>query len=423
MIHWAGLQALLEVEAGDTLGSDPRVTALVTLTEVTEHQLDDERVLRHRVEHVMHDRGDWTYRTAPQRHGRVHPVDGALAVLRLFGAVEGTRLTPLGVWVESELRRVVPPQITPGMSVSDLLGLLADADEIDAWNRARRWFGDRTRTRIVTELVEGAAEASPAERVAAVGLIGDLGDEAVAAFRAAERFPNLAAHVRALAYQAEQAPPPSPEDLVWLATEYAHIDLVRHGAATARYAVMNLLDAAGIDRIADSGHPHAEAVAEALASVAGTPVPVQRLKVSLSGKCWRTVLLAENATLGLLHQVITVLFGWDDDHLHVFTVGHRRYADPFHRLEETGDEDAMPLFRALPQRGAKISHTYDMGACWQHEIVLEKVLDDHPLPYPECVAGTGDNPIEYYDPDDPEEPSPFDIEAVDKRLRKLVADH
>jgi hypothetical protein len=121
--------------------------------------------------------------------------------------------------------------------------------------------------------------------------------------------------------------------------------------------------------------------------------------------------------------VITVLFGWDDDHLHVFTVGHRQYADPFHGLEETGAEDSVPLYRALPQRGARISHTYDLGASWEHEIVLEKVLDDHPLSYPECVTGKGDNPIEYYDPDDPAEPSPFDIEAVNKRLRKLVVDH
>ena len=136
--------------------------------------------------------------------------------------------------------------------------------------------------------------------------------------------------------------------------------------------------------------------------------------------CWRRVLLAENATLGLLHRVITVLFGWDDDHLHAFTVGRRRYADPFHDLEETASEDAMPLYRALPSPRSKVSHTYDFGASWEHEIVLEAVLDDHPLPHPECIAGQGDNPIEYYDPDDPADPEPFDAVAINKRLRKLA---
>ncbi|GAB1515064.1 hypothetical protein JCM33774_71060 [Actinophytocola sp. KF-1] len=36
-------------------------------------------------------------------------------------------------------------------------------------------------------------------------LIGALGDEAVAAFRAVERVPKRAAHVRSMAYQYEQA--------------------------------------------------------------------------------------------------------------------------------------------------------------------------------------------------------------------------
>ncbi len=417
---WAGVQALLATEAGDTLGSDPRVTALVTMSAVTEHQHADGWALQQHVERVMHSRGDWDYRSDPQRHGRLHPAEGALAVLRLFGAVEGTRLTPLGVWLESELRRVVPPAITPDTSVAHLLNRLVDGEEADTWDRARRWFGDRTIAQIVAELCQGAAEGSPAERVAAVGLIGELGDEAVAAFRAAEQVPALSAHVRLTAHLHELAPEPSPLDMAWLATEYAHANLTRHGVAAARYAAMDFLDEAEFDRIAGSGHPCAEEVAEAVAAVAGKPVPVQQLKVSLYRDCWRRVLLPENATLGLLHQVITVLFGWDDDHLHVFTAGRHQYADPIHGLEETESEDAMPLWRALPAPGASLSHVYDFGASWQHEIVLEKVLDGHPLAHPECVAGKGDNPIEYYDPEDPVEPEPLDVGAVNTRLRHLV---
>jgi hypothetical protein len=83
----------------------------------------------------------------------------------MFGAIEGTRLTPLGVWAGSELRRVVPPQITPQLPAKDLLGLLTGTDEVDAWNRARRWFGERTMDQIVTELALPAAEAIPAERL------------------------------------------------------------------------------------------------------------------------------------------------------------------------------------------------------------------------------------------------------------------
>lgn len=162
------------------------------------------------------------------------------------------------------------------------------------------------------------------------------------------------------------------------------------------------------------------AVAEALAAVAGTAVPVQRLRISLSGHCWRRVLIAENATLETLHHVIIALFGWDDDHLHIFTAGRHHYADSFHGLEETVPEHTMRLHQALPHPKAAISHTYDLGASWKHEIALEKVLPERPLPQPEFVTGKGDNLIEYYDPDDPEEPVSFDAEAINKRLHKLA---
>lgn len=425
-VWWAGLLESLTVEAADNFGADPRITALTTLTVVTEKHIVDEWALDH-VSDIMRDRGDWDPFGHPQLHGRSHPVDAILALLREFGVIEGTRLTPLGVWARAELGQVVPPRITPDTAVRDLLELLAGLDEADAWKRATRWFGERTAAEIAAELVRGAAEATPAQRVTAVGLISGLGGEAVAALRAAGKVPNLAAHGRSVAHHHGLAPLPAPADLVWLATEYAHADLVHHGVSAARYTAMDYLhsagialDTGGIDRISGSGHPRATEVADALATVAGSPVPVQQLKISLTGSCWRRVLIAEDAPLAFLHHVIIALFGWDDDHLHMFTVGRREYADPFHGLEEMGSEEEIRLYQALPQPKATISHTYDFGASWHHLIELEKVLVGHPLPQPECVGWRGDNPVEYYDPDDPEEAKPFDVEAVNKRLAALL---
>jgi hypothetical protein len=211
-VWWAGLRGLLDVEAADRLGVDPRIVTLATIDVVTRERVDDGWGLQHRVEHIMYDRGDWALRVNPQRHGRVHPAEAALALLRLFGAVEGTRLTSLGTWVREELRRVVPPSITPALPAGELLSLLAVADEADAWNWVRRWFGDRTRDQIVAELVQAAGEASSAERITAVMLISGLGDEAVAALRATEPLPdNLAA------------------------------ELVRHGVTAARYLAADAL--------------------------------------------------------------------------------------------------------------------------------------------------------------------------------------
>jgi hypothetical protein len=424
---WAGLQALLAVEAADVFDADPRSTAMVIMDVLTAERVDRGYRFKGIVEYIMYERGDWRGSAKPQRHGRLHPAEAGLAMLRLFGAVEGMLLTPLGTWAHTQLRQVLPPQITPELPAADLLGLLAGTNEVDAWDRAGSWFGERTTDQLVTELVDAATGATPAERITAVNLIRDQGDDAAAALHAAASVPNLGAHARHVAHLYELAPRPSTEDLVWLAAEHAHAELVHHGLAAARYIAMDALYAADIDldtggvkRIADSGHPHAAAVAEALTSMAGTAVPVQQLRISLSSQCWRRVLVTENTTLELLHHMIMALFGWDGDHLHAFTVGARRYADAFHGLEETVPEDTMRLHQALTRPKTGMSYIYDFGATWRHEIVLEKVLTDHPLTHPECHTGEGDNPTEYYDPDDPADPVPFDAEAINKILHKLA---
>ena len=109
-------------------------------------------------------------------------------------------------------------------------------------------------------------------------MIGGLGRTRSRRCAPPRPLPTLAAHARTVAHQYELAPAPGTEDLVWLATEYTHADLARHGVAAARYTATDALAAAGIDldtdgidRIAGSGHPHAAEVADALRAVAGSP--------------------------------------------------------------------------------------------------------------------------------------------------------
>lgn len=425
----AGLRKLLDVEASDTFGTDTRVIALVTMDVLTDKRLIREWLMGQLVEATMRERGDWDHGKF-QRHAHLHPAEAALAVLRLFGAIEENRLTPLGELVRAEWQQVVPPAITPETSAKELLSRLAGLDEVDARKRAWRWFGhQRTNRQIVDELVQAASTASPAERVAAIDLLSFFWDDLIPVLPSVERLPNLAAHLHVMSWQDEHVESLDSGHLVWLAAEYAQADLDTHGVTAARYAAQYYLDIAGIDlatdgieRIANSGHPYASQVAETLAPVAGSPVQVLQLKVSLHTQCWRRVLIPENATLAHLHEVIVALFGWDNDHLHIFTVGQREYADPFHQLEETVPEDAMRLHRAFPRPKTAISYIYDLGATWRHEIVLEKVLEDHPMEPPKCIAGKGDNPVEYDDPDFPQDPVLFDADAINRRLRKLGAD-
>jgi hypothetical protein len=132
-----------------------------------------------------------------------------------------------------------------------------------------------------------------------------------------------------------------------------------------------------------------------------------------------SVRLVALALLTVLGVVIQVLFGWDGDHLHVFQKGRKRYGDPFVNLEGTGDEEAVRVRDAMVP-GGTIAYTYDLGACWEHEITLEATVPhDRSQDYPVCVEFRGDSPVEYWYEDEPEEPEPFGLNEVNRRLAAL----
>ena len=146
---------------------------------------------------------------------------------------------------------------------------------------------------------------------------------------------------------------------------------------------------------------------------------VAELKVSLSGSrppIWRRIRLPVTATLSDLHEAVQVLYGWDGDHLHVFRAGKKQYSDPLMNLEGTADEDAVRV-RDVLAPGGQIRYTYDLGACWEHEIALEKLVARDPgQVYPVCVAYKGDSPVGYWSEDDPTEPEPFNLAEVNRTL-------
>jgi hypothetical protein len=160
-------------------------------------------------------------------------------------------------------------------------------------------------------------------------------------------------------------------------------------------------------------------------AASGTPLSIEQvaeLKVSLSRsrpQIWRRVRLPAAATLADLHRVIQVLFGWDGDHLDLFQAGKKQYADQYTGLEGTTDEQAVRI-RDVLTPGAKIGYTYDFGANWEHEITLEQTTRRDPgQDYPVCVAFRGDSPVEYWSEDEPEEPEPFGLNDVNRRLAAL----
>ena len=152
-----------------------------------------------------------------------------------------------------------------------------------------------------------------------------------------------------------------------------------------------------------------------------TAAQVVDLKVTLwrsSPSLWRIVRMPLAATLGDLHRAIQVLFGWDGDHLHAFTVADVRYSDPLFDLEETADEEAVRLRDAFPASARKpVRYEYDFGAGWVHEVT--RTGSSHVAPgeaVPRCLSFSGDNPVEYWNEDELANPEPFNMAKVNAAL-------
>ncbi len=276
---------------------------------------------------------------------------------------------------------------------------------------------------LLTVLGEGGAPVA--------GGADGLGDDALPAWREAASARRVGPHARAVLAAWDQGPEPGDADWDWLGVEAAVAALEDKGPDEALSRVSESMPGADLDErlaaVRATGHPDAGPLALVVAEFAASGAPrsvdqVAQLKVALSHvrpPIWRRVLLPATATLGDLHGVIQVLFGWDDDHLHVFESGKKRYGDPFVHLEGTGDEEAVRVRDAMTA-GGTIAYTYDLGACWEHEIRLEKTIPrDHGQVYPVCVEYRGDSPVEYWSEEEPEEPAPFGMKKVNQRLAAL----
>ena len=115
-----------------------------------------------------------------------------------------------------------------------------------------------------------------------------------------------------------------------------------------------------------------------------------QLKVTLEGiepPVWRRLVVPSDFTLYDLHYVIQVAMGWEDCHLHDFTIKRQRYVVP--GSDDFGDpaDETKARLRDVAGPRSKIVYQYDFGDSWNHVIVVEKVLESADGPLPSCIAG------------------------------------
>ena len=387
-----------------------------------------------------YDKSSWEPLHAADRYHDLEtgrPLAGLVALLAEFGAIVGDQgkplITPLGRWAAGHLAAGLPGLADPSLSASEMIAEVAwfgDEEQRDhvAWG----WLAERQPAETVREILTAAERMSPLLRGVAVDVVQRLGEDALPTWRELTAAPRVGPHARAVLASWDQGPEPTDADWAWLAVEAAAAALQDKGPDEALSRVWEGMPGTDPDtclaEVRATGHPDAAELSQEVAEFVASGAPcsidqVAELRVSLPGSrppIWRRVRLPVIATLGDLHEVIQMLFGWDGDHLHVFRAGKKQYSDPLMDLDETRNEEAIRLRDAMAPNAGKISYTYDLGACWEHEIALEQTLPrDRGQDYPVCVAYNGDSPVEYWCQDDPEEPEPFDLAEVNRKLAAL----
>ncbi len=76
---------------------------------------------------------------------------------------------------------------------------------------------------------------------------------------------------------------------------------------------------------------------------------------------WRRFMVPASITLDQLHNIIQIVMGWTDSHLHEFTIEKKRYTE-YPKSKEDGLECSRYRLGELTKRkGRTFSYLYDFG--------------------------------------------------------------
>ena len=155
-------------------------------------------------------------------------------------------------------------------------------------------------------------------------------------------------------------------------------------------------------------------------------------------------------SLGDVHDVLQIIMGWENGHMHQFTArdGTRYGMLPGGDSsldEDFADESGVKLNAVVAKKGDRLLYEYDFGDGWEHELKVVSVSPpEQGVRYPRCVDGKLACPPEdcggvwgYYnlleaiaDPKHPEhddllewvgefDAEAFDLEAINRTFRSF----
>jgi hypothetical protein len=113
---------------------------------------------------------------------------------------------------------------------------------------------------------------------------------------------------------------------------------------------------------------------------------------------WRRVLVPADITFDEFHEIIQIVFGWENSHLYQFS--KKGYASqPLYKVPDEYDDDTVEdstetiITEVFTTPKQTFTYIYDFGDDWKHHIVLEKIADTENT-IPLCLAGEGACPPE-----------------------------
>jgi hypothetical protein len=130
---------------------------------------------------------------------------------------------------------------------------------------------------------------------------------------------------------------------------------------------------------------------------------VYQIKIELdeiTPTIWRRVQIDSKILLPELHNILQIVMGWTNSHLHQFIKDDQFYTmklDDDYYWDEMDNIDYknIPVSQLLAKEGDTIVYEYDFGDSWEHIITLEKVLlNSHPQHLPICLDGEMACPFE-----------------------------
>lgn len=106
---------------------------------------------------------------------------------------------------------------------------------------------------------------------------------------------------------------------------------------------------------------------------------------------WRRILVPAAITLPKLHDLLQLVMGWTDSHLHSFQIGDRTFSSgPAGELAELEmlNEKKYTLEAVLGDSIREFVYEYYFGDSWRHRIKVKSVAKPNTeWFYPLCVAG------------------------------------